>query len=238
MLRFFVTLVFCLLLTDARAGLPGNTEAELQAYFALWASNETVTPKIVAQHYARRVDYYGQVLTQDGVYRNKKYLIGLWPYRKYSVQPGSVSKNCDLEQNTCQITVILNWQSINPSRLEGTQGATTVTLGLIREDGVLKIERESGVPLVRSVCKLLNPNWVDSSNWRCSAFGFPSLPATTGNRPLAQDAAHTGGPVAPNSSRKRCASVLAAADQSDDPLVRLCRAALRLPLAGPRTGPS
>jgi len=151
-------------------------DAQWGHYFSLWANDATASPQAVERFYASRVNYYGREMTNADVYRDKLYLMRLWPIRAYNVAPGTVVTSCSEDNSRCQVTLVLNFLSENPARGIGVQGETTVSLALVRENGEMKIERENGVPLVRSSCRLTGPNWRVSSNWRCSAFHFPPLP--------------------------------------------------------------
>ena len=42
----------------------------------------------------------------------------------------------------------------------------------------MRIEREPGVPLMRSTCKLAAPDG-QKANWQCSAYRFPPLPSAS-----------------------------------------------------------
>lgn len=170
MRRLLVSVACCMCAISANAISSRDTDARMDAYFAIWSNNASVTREAVDALYARQVDYYGRSMSRANVYHNKQYLIRLWPDREYRVEPGSVSKTCDAAADRCQVTAILDWKAANSVRAVGTQGATTLVLGLSRENGVLKIDRESGVPVARSTCRL------GSESWRCSAFRLPALP--------------------------------------------------------------
>ena len=154
------------------------TDAQWERYFAVWAKDGTATPQVVEEFYASRVNYYGHEMTPAEVYQDKLHLIRLWPIRTYHVAPGTVVTRCSEDNNRCDTTLVLDWQSANPAHRIGAQGATTVSLALTRQGGQMKIERESGVPLVRSSCKLAAPDWRQGSNWQCSAYYFPPLPSS------------------------------------------------------------
>ena len=128
--------------------------------------------------YANRVNYYGREMSPAEVYRVKLYLIQRWPIRPYHVVPGSVATLCSGDHDSCQVTLVLDFQSESPALRIGVQGETTVSLVLSRKGGQMKIEGENGVPLLRSSCKLLAPDRHQKSNWRCSAFQFPPLPTS------------------------------------------------------------
>ena len=157
---------------------PPATDAKWDSYFSVWANDVTATPEAVEKFYATRVNYYGREMTQAKVYQDKSYLIRRWPVRTCHVVPGSVSTSCSEDESRCQVTLVMDFQSENPALRTGVQGETAVSLSLIRQDAQMKIERENGVPLLRSSCKLVAPDWRQKSDWRCAAFQFPSLPTS------------------------------------------------------------
>ena len=103
-------------------------------------------------------------MTPEQVYRDKLNYIRRWPNRRYEVVPGSVSKTCAPAEETCRITAILSWEKAGPSARQGSKGANTIALTLVREDGALKIARESGTPVASSACRDAG------GGWRCSAY--------------------------------------------------------------------
>ena len=150
-----------------------ETDAQWESYFSVWANDGTATPQAVEKFYASRVNYYGREMTPAEVYQDKSYLIRRWPIRAYHVVPGSVIALCSEDHDSCQVTLVMDFRSENPALGVGVQGETTVSLLLARQGGQMKIERENGVPLLRSSCRLVAPDWRQKSNWRCSAFQFP-----------------------------------------------------------------
>ena len=161
--RTILASLACLLsLTGAASA--ADPDGQMDRYFSIWADNARVTPAAVDRLYADRVVYYGKSMTSAEVYRDKRNFIRQWPDRRYSVVPGSVSKTCDEGQAACRIYAILKWQKADPSTHRGSQGANTITLTLVRQDGTLKIARESGTPVARSVCQ--GPG----DRWHCSAY--------------------------------------------------------------------
>ena len=152
---------------------PAN-DAYWDSYFSIWANNATASPQAVEKFYANRVSYYGHEMTPAEVYQDKLYLIRRWPVRSYHVVPRSVATVCGDNHDSCQVTLVMDFWSANPALGVGVQGETTVSLSLIREGDDMKIDRENGVPLLRSSCKLMGPDWRQKSSWRCS----PVHPAT------------------------------------------------------------
>lgn len=152
------------------------TDAHWDSYLSTWANDATATPEAVEKFYASRVDYYGREMTPAEVYRDKLHLIRSWPVRTYHVVPGSVVTLCSENHNSCQINLLMDFRSENPAAGFGVRGETTVSLALVRQGGQMKIERESGVPLLRSSCRLSSPDMRQKSSWRCSPFESPPPP--------------------------------------------------------------
>ena len=152
-----------------------TTDAQWQSYLSVWANDGTASPEAVERFYASRVNYYGREMTPGEVYRDKSYLIRQWPARTYRVVPGSVATSCSADKNSCEVTLVMDYRSANPVEGIGVEGETTVSLELIKQDGRMKIDRENGVSLMRSSCRLASPDWRQKSNWRCSAYRVPSI---------------------------------------------------------------
>ena len=148
------------------AGQAHAVQADLQMdrYFSIWADNARITPAVVDNLYASRVVYYGKSMTTAEVYRDKLNFIRRWPDRRYQVVPGSVSKACDPAAETCRINAVLHWDKADPRTRQGSTGANTITLTLVRQDGTLKIARESGTPVAHASCRS------GSKGWACSGY--------------------------------------------------------------------
>lgn len=124
-------------------------DAIMDQFFGIWDDDAHVTPQAVAALYAPRVTYYGQILTAAQVYANKRAFIRRWPDRRYAVVPGTVSKGCDATRSRCAVSVTLAYTARSAAREAAARGWTRVTLALARQDGRLKITRESGRPVLR-----------------------------------------------------------------------------------------
>lgn len=162
MKRRLAILVGCLGLAGPAWSAP--SDLRMDRYFSIWADNARVTPEAVEAIYASHVVYYGKPMTPEQVYRDKLNYIRQWPDRRYGVVPGSVSKTCSPVAETCRITAILSWERAGRSGRHGSKGSNTITLTLVRQDGVLKIARESGTPIASSACR-------DAGvGWRCSGY--------------------------------------------------------------------
>ena len=142
----------------ATAGLAAplaTADQRMDAYFSIWATNDSITLPVVERYYARRIDYYGRPMTADGVYRDKRGYVARWPRRRYDVVPGSVGKTCDVGETRCRVTAVLRWWKADAAGRHASGGASTITLDLVRQDGVLKIARESGTAVVSAPCEAM-----------------------------------------------------------------------------------
>ena len=130
----------------ARAA-PVDRDLNMEQYLAIWSRNANVTPATVERLYARDVDYYGRPMSAAAVFRDKLAFVRHWPLRRYDVVPGTVTNDCGGGVARCRVTAVLRWSRADASGRHAEQGTNTVRLGLVREDGTLKIARESGAPV-------------------------------------------------------------------------------------------
>ena len=129
------------------AAAPASRAAHMDAYLAIWARNDAIDPATVARLYARRVVYYGHPMSAAAVYRDKLAFATTWPVRRYAAVPGTVANDCgDAATMTCRVSAVMRWSRADRAG-RGSSGTNTVRLDLAREDGTLKIVRESGEPV-------------------------------------------------------------------------------------------
>ena len=140
-------LVLAVCLSPAAATAADGPDAIMNDYFSVWSDNARITPGVVASLYGRRVVYYGRALDPAGVYRDKMALVRRLPYRRYSVEPGTLAKSCDAGKTRCTVRLVLDWQVARAGQRRPAHGRSTVSLLLAREDGALRIVRESGATL-------------------------------------------------------------------------------------------
>ena len=142
-----MALALGLVATQATADSTPRQDALVDRYFSIWDQDSNVTLANVEKLYASRITYYGQPMTPESLYRDKRAFIRRWPERRYSVEPGSAARVCDAGESRCRLTAILDWRTSGES---GTRaGRSRVTLTLVEEDGALKIAREGAVTLGR-----------------------------------------------------------------------------------------
>ncbi len=139
-------LAACLAAVAARAA-PVDRDLNMEQYLAIWSRNANVTPATVEKLYARDVNYYGRPMSAAAVFRDKLAFVRRWPRRRYDVVPGTVSNDCGGGVARCRVTAVLRWSRGDASGRHAEQGTNTVRLDLVREDGILKIARESGAPV-------------------------------------------------------------------------------------------
>jgi hypothetical protein len=145
MRRLFAVSVLALLATPATAA-PASRAAHMDEYLSIWANNGAITPATVARLYARRVDYYGHPMSAEAVYRDKLAFAETWPVRRYAAVPGTVSNDCTDAAPRCRVSAVMRWSRTDRAG-RGSSGINTVRLDLARQDGTLKILRESGEPV-------------------------------------------------------------------------------------------
>lgn len=136
------------LATPALAG-PAERDAHMDQYLAIWSRDDAVTPETVSRLYAPRVLYYGRPMTSAQVYRDKRAFIRAWPRRSYAAVPGTVTNDCRDAAATCRVTALMRWSRADAAGRRRQSGTSSVRLDLVRQDGSLRIVRESGAPAGR-----------------------------------------------------------------------------------------
>lgn len=144
-MRHAIAIPILVALSGAAGATPAQRDAHMDDYLAIWSRNGAITPATVSRLYARRVDYYGHAMSADAVYRDKLAFTRAWPVRRYAAVPGTVTNDCGAGADRCRVTALMRW-----SRADGAghsaSGTNSVRLDLARQDGALKIVRESGAP--------------------------------------------------------------------------------------------
>jgi hypothetical protein len=144
-MRSLLGAILMVVATQAFAASTPRQDAMLSDYFAIWDNNRNVTPETVARLYARRIVYYGHQMSQSELLADKLAFVRRWPNRRYRIEPGSASRSCNATLTTCELTAVLVWT--NESAYGSRAGRSRIRLTLVREDGALKIARESAVTL-------------------------------------------------------------------------------------------
>ena len=145
-MRHAIAAAVLLALTSAAHPTPAQRDARMDGYLAIWSRNDAITPGTVARLYGRRVDYYGHGMSADAVYRDKLAFARTWPVRRYAAVPGTVSNDCTDAAERCRVGAVMRWSRADRAG-HRQAGTNTVRLDLARQDGVLKIVRESGAPV-------------------------------------------------------------------------------------------
>ena len=122
-------------------------DAHMDAYLSIWSQNANITPATVGRLYGRQVIYYGRPMSAAAVYRDKLAFIRAWPNRRYEAVPGTVTNDCGDGVERCRVTATIRWTRADAAGRRRQSGTNTVRLQLARQDGTLKIVRESGSPV-------------------------------------------------------------------------------------------
>lgn len=124
---------------------PSAAQRRLEAHVRTWATDRGVNARNVAYHYAGRATYYGKRMSRREILRDKLRYIAVWPARRYSILPGTVSAKCDRQLNACRLSGIMQWHRRSRSG-EVSIGKARLTL-VLAEAGGSRIVRESAVIL-------------------------------------------------------------------------------------------
>jgi hypothetical protein len=145
-MRHAIAIPILVALCGSAGATPAQRDARMDGYLAIWSNNGAITPATVARLYARRVDYYGHPMSAEAVYRDKLAFAERWPLRHYAAVPGTVTNDCSDASPRCRVSAVMRWtRADRAGRRES--GTNTVRLDLMRQDGTLKIVRESGEPV-------------------------------------------------------------------------------------------
>lgn len=124
-------------------------DAKINTFLRTWEDNATVTQAKVDELYAHRVNYYGRLMSREQVLEAKRTIVQKYPYRRYRVVPGTVTRHCS--PGSCTIDAVMRWTVVGANGGTPASGATTVSLSIApEENGTYKITAENGVPLARS----------------------------------------------------------------------------------------
>ena len=146
-MRPLLTIAMILMSTGLALAAPADRDRRMDGYLAVWSDNRNVTPAVVARLYARQVVYYGRPMSNAAVFLDKLAFVRQWPRRRYDVLPGSVSNDCAPSSDRCRVRAVLGWHRADASGRRVQSGTNSVSLALVRQDGLLKIARESGTPM-------------------------------------------------------------------------------------------
>ena len=84
-------------------------------------------------------------MSSVAVFRDKLAFVQRWPARSYVAVPGTVTNDCTDQSPACRVGAVMHWRRADRAG-HAESGTNTVRLDLVRQDGTLKIVRESGEP--------------------------------------------------------------------------------------------
>ena len=145
-MRHLLVVPFLSLLAAPASAAPAARAAHMDEYLSIWSNNAAIAPATVARLYGRHVDYYGRSMSSADVYRDKRAFVQRWPVRSYVAVPGTVTNDCTDASSACRVGAVMRWRRADRAG-RGESGTNTVRLELARQDGTLKIVRESGAPV-------------------------------------------------------------------------------------------
>ncbi len=146
-MRHLFAVPFLAFLAAPAGAAPAARAAHMDEYLSIWSNNAAIAPATVARLYGRHVDYYGHSMSAGDVYRDKRAFVQQWPVRSYAAVPGTVVNDCADASARCHVGAVMHWRRVDRAG-RGESGTNTVRLELARENGTLKIVRESGTPVV------------------------------------------------------------------------------------------
>jgi hypothetical protein len=119
-----------------------DAERAVQAYLALWSSDQGINADSVARFYAPRVIYYGKKFSRAQVLADKQAYIRQWPVRLYREVPGSFTARCNPDRSLCKIAIDMTWRR-ESIRHTVSVGRAHVGFDFVAVEGGRKIARET-----------------------------------------------------------------------------------------------
>lgn len=126
---------------QASAPVPDNRTKVVQfveRYHNAWSSTNSTALAFIHDAYGSQVDYFGKIVTQDEVVRDKSNFADRWPDRAYSVRPESLIISC---VSTCRVTGEVEWFASASARNKSTSGVAS--FGMIWNPDTQRIEAET-----------------------------------------------------------------------------------------------
>ncbi|MGI3903509.1 MAG: hypothetical protein ACRYGP_25995 [Janthinobacterium lividum] len=146
-MRHLISVPLLAFLASPVYAAPVARAAHMDEYLSIWSNNAAITPATVARLYGRSVFYYGRPMSSTAVFRDKLAFVQQWPVRSYAAVPGTVVNDCTDASARCHVGAVMHWRRADRAG-RAESGTNTVRLELARENGTLKIVRESGAPVV------------------------------------------------------------------------------------------
>ena len=88
---------------------------------------------LVATAYAPLVSHFGTMKTREEVLTAYAQFIKLWPRRRFTIKPGSLTVSCDVNQSQCVVDVILNGETSSSERKKKSIGVMSRHIELNRD---------------------------------------------------------------------------------------------------------
>ena len=123
-------------------GTKADAEQALQAYLAMWSSNDDITAAAVDRFYAPQVIYYGKPFTRARVLADKQAYIRAWPVRAYHEVPGTFRAECNGDRSLCHVSADMAWRRVSRRNVVSA-GRARIGFDFVPADGARKISRES-----------------------------------------------------------------------------------------------
>jgi hypothetical protein len=118
------------------------------------AETMATSSEMVRDHYADIVFYYGKNLQKSAVLSEFQTFIERWPDRSYRLRPGSAQVQCFVSSAVCNVTAIIDWIAENRERGKRSQGSSTWSLSVVRQNRQFAITSINGEVLQRRITNL------------------------------------------------------------------------------------
>lgn len=108
------------------------------AYHVAWSQPNPVALAVMDNAYADQVDFYGKSVGARAVLDEKRRFAKRWPYRSYTIRPGTSSASCS--GSVCRVSALVDWFASSLTR--SSSGVASFDLVVDTERG--RIISEAG----------------------------------------------------------------------------------------------
>lgn len=174
-MRFFglSILAVAVVVSPAMAQANGNTAmmdqtavAFVKAIFANWSKPNAIALPYFDYAYAKKVNFYGGMITHAAVMKNERNFADRWQIRDYTLKAIS-SVTCHVESATCTVNGVVHWNAEAPGPKLHSEGNATFSYKVLLANDHPLIEAQSGSVLRRKSEKIMSTygesNKIDAS---------------------------------------------------------------------------
>lgn len=140
----------------ALAEVEGEVASRTRSYLHAWSTDTRAALADIPSVYAPLVTFYGRVLDNAALVREKAQFARRWPIRRYSLRPNTLRVQCNEKARKCLVRAVIDWRAENPARGARSSGSATFVQAykvlasrplVVSESGAVLRRTRSGVKI-------------------------------------------------------------------------------------------